>query len=265
MDQRLRDEILQANITLHKDEAALYDRIHPELTNQEERERLRRFLDLATQDFPKNSVFRALDVGTGTGFVSEELLARGFQVDAVDISKEMIERLRVKQPEALTNGKLKTVVQDADRFLTEEKGTYDLITASSVLHHFPDYSATMKQIVAHLNPGGSLIFFHEPCGGVVSKLELFLRRIDWKLSRAFVIAPRDLQEMNRLHLQYEMADYHVTHGFDEEKVQATLKENSIEVLHLERYSTAQTGLLRFLFKTFFAPHTWSLVGRPKVS
>ena len=116
MDQTLRDEILQANITLHKDEAALYDRIHPELTNQDERDRLRRLLNLATEKLPTGNPLRALDLGTGTGFVSQELLKRNFQVDAVDISAEMIERLRAKQPEALARKQLKTVVQDADRF-----------------------------------------------------------------------------------------------------------------------------------------------------
>lgn len=263
MDQTLRDEILQANITLHKDEAALYDRIHPELTNQDERDRLRRLLNLATEKLPTGNPLRALDLGTGTGFVSQELLKRNFQVDAVDISAEMIERLRAKQPEALARKQLKTVVQDADRFLADEKGSYDLITASSVLHHFPDYSATIKAMVTHLKPGGSLIFFHEPCAEKASKIEFFLRRVDWKLSRLFVISRADLKTMKQLHLSYDMADYHVTHGFDEEKVQATLKTYGMEILSLERYATAQTGLLRFIFEVFFSPHTWSLVAQPK--
>jgi 2-polyprenyl-3-methyl-5-hydroxy-6-metoxy-1,4-benzoquinol methylase len=263
MDQRLREEILQANITLHKDEAALYDRIHPELTNKDERDRLSRLLDLATQDSPDNKKRRALDLGTGTGFVSSELLTRGFEVDAVDISEEMIERLRAKQPEALASGKLHTVVQDADSFLKSQATSYDVITASSVLHHFPDYGETIKEMVAHLKPGGSLVFFHEPSSGKTSFIELFLRRIDWKLSRLFLVSQEDLATMKQLNLQYEMADYHVTHGFDEHTVQATLKAAGLEVVALERYATAQTGLIRSIFSIFFPPRTWSLVAKPK--
>lgn len=262
MDPHLREEILEANIRLHKDEAALYDRIHPELTNQEERARLTRLLNIAITPLPSSSTHTALDIGCGTGFVSTELLKRGFHVHAVDISKEMIGRLETKQTEALSQGRLKTFVQDADRFL-DDADSYDLITASSVLHHFPDYAATIQAMAAHLNPGGSLIFFHEPSSGSTSFLELFLRRIDWKLSRTLLISPKDLATMKQLNLRYEMADYHVTHGFDEHRIQEALKATKIEVVTLERYATAQTGFIRTLFRLFFPPRTWSLVARPK--
>ena len=69
--------------------------------------------------------------------------------------------------------------------------------------------------------------------------------------------------MNRLNLKYEMADYHVTHGFDERTVQATLRATGVEVVKLERYATAQTGLIRTIFSWFFPPRTWSLIARPK--
>src|SRR3989344_5969022 len=106
MDQRLHEEILSANIALHKDEAALYDRIHPELTDGDERRRLRRLLDVATQDLQAGRAYRVLDLGAGTGFVSGELLARGFCIDAVDISAEMIQRLKAKYGEAIQAGNL---------------------------------------------------------------------------------------------------------------------------------------------------------------
>lgn len=265
MDQHLRDEILQANITLHKQEAALYDRIHPELTNREERDRLRRFLDFTQKELGNTIALQALDIGTGTGFVSQELLKRGFTVEAVDISQEMIERLRRKEPDALNEGRLKTIVQDVDTFFAKERKTYDLITASSVLHHFPDYSATIQAMAAHLKPGGHLLFFHEPRRGDASKLEHLLRKIDWKLSRFFLLSREDLRQMKQLNLQYEMADYHVTHGFDEDLVQGILHKMGMEILQLERYSTAQTGLMRQIFYWFFPAHTWSLLARPRRS
>lgn len=263
MDSHLREEILTANRTLHKDEAAFYDRIHPELTNEVERSRLERVLNLATANLREKQSYRALDVGTGTGFVSQALLKRGFTVDAVDISAEMIERLRMKEPEALANGRLETIVKDVDTFFTQTKNRYHMIAASSVLHHFPDYSETIRAMMSHLEPGGSLVFFHEPCGGEAGPLELLLRRVDWKLSRTFIVSSEDLHALKQLNLDYAMADYHVTHGFDEENVQACLRAEGFETIHLERYTTAQTGLMRWIFGIFFPSRTWTLVAKKR--
>lgn len=261
MDSTLREEILTANRTLHKDEAEFYDRIHPELTNETERTRLERALTIATTHLQDRQGYHALDVGTGTGFVSQALLKRGFVVDAVDISPEMIERLRAKEPDMLADGRLKTIVVDVDTFFTQTNSRYHVITASSVLHHFPDYTQTIRAMMDHLEPGGSLVFFHEPCGGEAGFLELFLRKVDWKLSRMFFVSRADLHALKHLNLDYAMADYHVTHGFDEDKVQECLRSQGFETIHLERYTTAQTGLIRWVFGTFFPPRTWSLVAK----
>jgi hypothetical protein len=92
-------------------------------------------------------------------------------------------------------------------------------------------------------------------------LERFLRRVDWWISLRFLMSHEDLAELRRLHLSYDMADYHATHGFDEAKITEVLTRQCCEVIALERYATAHTALMRRLFSWFFPPTTWAMVAR----
>jgi SAM-dependent methyltransferase len=261
MKDDVREQILAANIALHRDEAELYDRIHPELTNAEELRRLHRLVDLAVRLLPHGAGRHALDLGAGTGLVTGELLSHGFETDAVDLSPEMLARLRAKFGNALQGGRLRAHVEDAETFLARAEKPYDLITASSVLHHFPDYVAVIRLMTERLVPGGTVIFFHEPTSAASHPIESLLRRVDWKLARAFLIAKEDLQKLRELKLSYEMADYHATHGFDDRQVLAALEASGCKLKLIERYAVAQTGMMRKIFSLFFKPTTWCLVAQ----
>lgn len=261
MDTELRQSILRANTDLHREEAELYDRIHPELNNPDELDRLRRMLDAALSGLPSSAPRQALDVGAGTGFVTRHLLKRGFRVQAVDISPEMLGVLSEKFAKDVQDGNIAVTAQDADAFLGASRDVFSVITISSVLHHLPDYAATLKVLSQRLVPGGALVVFHEPTGGDLTRLEKWLQRLDWKIAWRLQTSKQDRESIRSKKLDYGMADYHVTHGFDETKVQEALAAADLKVERFETYATAKSGLVRGVLGILGKRRTWCLVAR----
>lgn len=261
MDTELRQSILDANTDLHREEAELYDRIHPELNNRDERVRLDRMLGIALKGLPADATNSALDVGAGTGFVTGHLLKLGFKVQAVDISAEMLGMLSSKFVADAKAGKVTVTAKDVDTFLDDISEDYSIVTISSVLHHLPDYAVTLERMAQRLAPGGTIVIFHEPTGGELSGFEKILQNLDWKISWWFQVSKQDRESIKSKKLDYGMADYHVTHGFDEDKVQEALKTAGLEVEYVERYATAKTGLIRGLLRLVNMKRTWCMVAR----
>jgi len=155
-----RSEIIQANIAHHAHEAAVYDKTHRAVFNRIEQRRLNRVLSgLARQLRP--DCRRALDVGAGTGNVTGKLLALGFTVVAVDLSREMLAQLVRKYRDAIRSGRLSLVVGEAGR-LPFAPQSFDLVISYSVLHHLPGYLAGARQMAAALREGGMLYCGAEP-------------------------------------------------------------------------------------------------------
>ncbi|MFI9775838.1 class I SAM-dependent methyltransferase [Streptomyces sp. NPDC051956] len=91
---------------------------------------------------------RALDVGCGTGRFARRLAARGYTVDALDPSAEVI-----AEAEAMGGGPR---YRRADVTATDPpEGHYDVITCLASLHHMP--FATVTRLRAALAPGGALL------------------------------------------------------------------------------------------------------------
>lgn len=93
---------------------------------------------------------RVLDLGCGTGFVARPLAARFGQVDAVDVSLEMIEEGKRLPGGDLTN--LRWIVGDAETVQLEPP--YALVTAGDSLH-WMDFTVVLPR-VARLSPHGHL-------------------------------------------------------------------------------------------------------------
>ncbi len=90
----------------------------------------------------------ALDVGCGTGRFARRLAARGYTVDALDPSAEVIAEAR-----ALGGGPRFQRADVAERDLPE--GHYDVVTCLASLHHMP--FATVTRLRDALAPGGTLL------------------------------------------------------------------------------------------------------------
>ncbi|KUO16284.1 class I SAM-dependent methyltransferase [Streptomyces dysideae] len=116
---------------------------------------------------------RALDLGCGPGRNALHLAARGFEVDAVDLSPTAIDWARERAREA--------GVEDAARFhrgdafaltATELTGPYDLVYDSGCFHHLPPhrritYLALLDRVLA---PGGHFALTCFASGAMGSEL-----------------------------------------------------------------------------------------------
>ncbi|MFE5175010.1 class I SAM-dependent methyltransferase [Streptomyces sp. NPDC057651] len=90
----------------------------------------------------------ALDIGCGTGRFARRLAGRGYEVDALDPSAEVI-----AEAEAGGGGPR---FWRADVTATDlPEGRYDVITCLASLHHMP--FATVTRLRAALAPGGALL------------------------------------------------------------------------------------------------------------
>lgn len=96
-----------------------------------------------------------LDLGIGTGNLAMRFDALGCEVWGTDFSAEMLEKARLKLPNAhLFQADLRRV------WPPEMNQRFDYIVSAYVFHHFEfavKFQITQKLIQDHLKPGGSLL------------------------------------------------------------------------------------------------------------
>lgn len=93
---------------------------------------------------------QALDVGSGLGFFSQRLVARGAIVTACDIGPGLVEQTRAR-------ANCDAVVADALRLAdTFGRDRFDLVVSSECIEHVPAPDEAIAQMIAVLKPGGLL-------------------------------------------------------------------------------------------------------------
>jgi SAM-dependent methyltransferase len=123
---------------------------------------LRAYLDEATAwvhglvpDLPR----RVLDLGAGTG-TGTVALARRFgqaEVTALDVSPDMLGRVRDKARRAGLDGRVRTIQADLNAAVWPAIEPADLAWASASLHEVADPQQTLTGIRAAIRPGGLLV------------------------------------------------------------------------------------------------------------
>jgi SAM-dependent methyltransferase len=110
---------------------------------------------------------RIVDLGSGTGTGTLALLRRfeGAEVDAVDASETMLERVRTKAAALGLTDAVRTVQADLDTSWPA-LGTVDLVWASASMHHMADPDRVLADVFGAIRPGGLL---------AVAELESFPR------------------------------------------------------------------------------------------
>jgi SAM-dependent methyltransferase len=97
----------------------------------------------------------ALDLGSGTGWVVEELRKRGLHVDGCDIAPNAVAELQRRFP-----GSDFFQIALGQAPLPREGGTYDVATALDVAYHMTDddaWSGMLAEVGRVLKPGGRFI------------------------------------------------------------------------------------------------------------
>jgi len=153
--------VLKVNELFHDIQNAHYDKIHPEIMNDE----VRRWDQTAARLLGGGrGPVRMLDIGSGTGFVGLRfgaVLRAEDHLTCADLSAKMLgvcegklrgAGLRCDMEFRKLDGR--TIGRDGDRF--------DVITMNSVLHHLPQVEETLRELDGLLAPGGVLVIAHEP-------------------------------------------------------------------------------------------------------
>ena len=116
------------------------------------RHRLEGWLDRL---LPEAAGRRLLDVGCGTGHHLARMRARGFEVDGVDGSTEMLARARQLNPGV----ELRQAEVDA---LPYPDASFDVVICIEVFRYLPDERACAREMARVLKPGGVCLVTAQP-------------------------------------------------------------------------------------------------------
>jgi ubiquinone/menaquinone biosynthesis C-methylase UbiE len=137
--------VVEANIEVHSKMADSYDRLEPHF-RPENQAKVRRHLEEVRN---RCAGERLLDLGCGTGFLLR--LARDLfqQLDGVDVTQAMLDRVD------LSSGNIRLHNSPAERVPFADN-TFDAVTAYSFLHHTEDVHKVLREAFRVLKPGGVL-------------------------------------------------------------------------------------------------------------
>jgi ubiquinone/menaquinone biosynthesis C-methylase UbiE len=95
----------------------------------------------------------AVDVGAGTGFMTEGLLNKGLKVIAIDQSEAMLTEMRAKFTDS---GRLEYRCGESEA-LPVKDNSVDYTFANMYLHHVPSPVKSIREMTRMLKPGGKLV------------------------------------------------------------------------------------------------------------
>jgi ubiquinone/menaquinone biosynthesis C-methylase UbiE len=124
------------------------------------RERERQFSFVAQKriamDLLAGTRGRLLEVGSGPAVMTPDLLAMGFEVQGIDVSREMVHRARQRMTGHPLERRCKFALGDVER-LQYATGSFDAVLCMGVLEYLPRYSTALAEIRRVLAPGGVVV------------------------------------------------------------------------------------------------------------
>lgn len=167
----LPEIVPQLNVWFHEYEASSYEQHHGEIFDALP-QLWQAMLDQAFQ-LLSDRPLRVLDFGCGTGFAAAQALAHSSEhrireIVCYDLSPEMLDGCRER-----FSGDPR--VQFTHHFddVTALPARFDLLLTNSILHHLPDPSAQIAQLVELLTEDGVWINGHEPSNRFLKNEECF--------------------------------------------------------------------------------------------
>src|SRR4051794_36893707 len=173
------EAIRDVNTRYHDGAAAGYDAKwgidFGEVGRQQVLGKLRKVLGRSLPTFP-----RALEIGSGTGYFSLNLVQAGVigKATCTDISPGMLAALQANAQRLGID--VETVPCDAEQ-LPFADDTFDLVLGHAVLHHLPDLDQAFREFRRVLKPGGLLAFAGEPSRHG-DRIAAYPKRAAWNLA-----------------------------------------------------------------------------------
>lgn len=155
---------------------------------------------------------------------------------------------------------------DADTFLATDR-EYDVVCASSVMHHLPDYKATLARCARPVRPGGVIYITHEPLPKAEraqpAPIQDALTWLGWKVWGAWW---RRLKHTRLPMLNYTLSDVHVEEGISPEGMLDMLRAFSMEPMFIRRYRAEPLAIVAWLNNEWFRsrPQLFTLMARKTV-
>ncbi|MBN2208525.1 MAG: methyltransferase domain-containing protein [Candidatus Coatesbacteria bacterium] len=240
-----QDDVIAANIQVHRVEAPHYDALHFEERNFFERKRRMRALAVVKRELAdRERTLAALDVGCGTGKMSLLLADNGFDVTSLDLSFPMLSVFKERLRQENRTAKPKLVCADMFSFLADCPRQFDLIVFCGTLHHVRDVSEALRLASSRLCDGGIILITHEPLKQAISsKLRYFFHRILAVLDEAlYRLCIRSLPDEAK-RIDYTMSDFQRQFGgIDPEDVASILKSNGLSIIEVQKYCARRFGL-----------------------
>lgn len=115
-----------------------------------------RWMDVIQKEIPEPGKIRVLDIGTGPGFFAIGLAKRGYDVTAVDLTSEMLDKAR--ENAGPLGGKIHFYQMDAQR-LAFTDNQFDVITTRNLVWNLEEPEKAYEEWFRVLKPGGVLLNF----------------------------------------------------------------------------------------------------------
>jgi len=159
--QASHERIKDSNVRYHDAAAAEYDSKWGIDFGPIGQDQVRGKVAKALGGWPGRPFADALEIGSGTGYFSLNLLQLGLigRLVATDISPGMLDELGATAERL--GLEVETKATDAER-LPFQDASFDLVFGHAVLHHLPDLDAALAEFRRVLRPGGTLAFCGEP-------------------------------------------------------------------------------------------------------
>lgn len=130
---------------------------------------------------------RILDAGCGMGRHSVLLAARGFEVEGLELSPDLLERMRLASPRPIP-----TYCADMADPPRELDNRYDGALGFFILHHVPDLKSAFAGVARVTRPGGVVVFIEPNPWNPLYYLQIgFTPGMKWSAERGMLNMRRE--------------------------------------------------------------------------
>lgn len=131
---------------------------------------------------------RILEIGCGAGHTLPSLLDRGLEVDAIDLSEQMVARASEHVRRHRPGARCRVATGDVER-LDFATAQFDAVLLMGVLEYLPGHAAAIAEIVRVLKPGGCAVIAVPNGAGAYHVVRTLYRKLRRAPARAFTGKP----------------------------------------------------------------------------